>query len=260
VSRRGTAEDGWPTLLAVRLDDARQDWTRLGAEDPLWAVMTLPGKRGGRWEVEEFLGTGRVDVAATMAWLARLGLPDRFRRVLDFGCGVGRLSLALASHADQVIGVDIAMPMLETARRLDRAGRCTFLLNDAADLRQFPDGHFDLVYCALVLQHLPRQAIDGYLSEFIRVLEPGGLAVIQVPTRPLWTVKGIIWRMAPYRLVSWAQRSILDYPAGMRMTAVPDRRIRAFAAGHDVEIVGRMSDPTYTEDWQNTRYVLRTPP
>ena len=241
-----------------RLEDTRRDWTRLGAEDPLWAVLTMPGKRGGRWDVEEFLATGRTDVAYTLRWLAELGLPHHFERVLDFGCGVGRLSQALAHHADEVIGVDIAAPMLDRARELDRSqGRCRYVLNEAADLSQFPAGFVDLVYCALVLQHLPRPAIDRYLAEFIRVLRPGGVAVIQLATRPLWTVKGTIWRIVPFRLIGWGQRRLLGYPAAMRMTPVPDGDVAALARRHGAEIVARSMDPTYTEDWHNTRFVLR---
>jgi ubiquinone/menaquinone biosynthesis C-methylase UbiE len=167
----------------VSLNDVRRDWTTLGAEDPLWAVLVQPGKRGGRWDVEEFLATGRADVEETVRWLGELDLPTRWERALDFGCGVGRLSQALAAHAEEVVAVDIAPPMLDAARRLDRSGgRIRFVLNDAADLSQFPDGHFDLVYSALVLQHLPRPVIDGYLAEFLRVLRPGGIAVVGLPS------------------------------------------------------------------------------
>ncbi|HZN77596.1 MAG TPA: class I SAM-dependent methyltransferase [Micromonosporaceae bacterium] len=245
----------------VGLDEVRRDWTKLGAEDPLWAVLVAPDKRGGHWAVDEFLATGRADVDEMIGWLTGLGLPVRWERALDFGCGVGRLSQALAGHADEVVGVDIASSMLDTARRLDRSdGVCRYVLNDSPDLGQFPDGHFDLVYTALVLQHLPRPAIDRYLAEFLRVLRPGGTAVVQVPTRPLWTVRGVIWRFAPYRLIAWGQRRVLGYPAPMRMTGVPDRAVTALVTAHGGEIVDRRDDLPYTPDWQCTRYVLRRKP
>jgi hypothetical protein len=47
----------------MSFEQVRADWTRLGAEDPLWAVLVADGKRGGRWDVEEFLALGRTDVA-----------------------------------------------------------------------------------------------------------------------------------------------------------------------------------------------------
>ncbi|WP_158603547.1 class I SAM-dependent methyltransferase [Micromonospora radicis] len=240
------------------LHEVRRDWTRLGAEDPLWAVLVQPGKRGGGWDVEEFLATGRADVEQTVAWLDQLGQPTRWQRALDFGCGVGRLSQALAAYADEVTGVDIAPSMLAAARELDRSsGNIRFTLNDAADLRQFPDGHFDLVYSALVLQHLPRPAVDGYLAEFLRVLRPGGVAVVGLPTRPAPTARGFIWRVAPYRLISWAQCRLLGYPAPMRMTPVPHADMVRLLAEHGGEIVGQRPDLPYTADWHCTRYVLR---
>jgi ubiquinone/menaquinone biosynthesis C-methylase UbiE len=245
----------------VHLDDVRRDWTKLGAEDPLWAVLVAPGKRGGRWDIEEFLATGRADVDETVQWLQRLGLPTHWPRVLDFGCGVGRLSQALAKHADEVIGVDIAPSMLDNARRLDRSGSvCRFVLNDTVDLSQFTDGYFDLVYSALVLQHLPRQAIDRYLIEFLRVLRPGGIAFVQVPTRPQWTVKGAVWRFAPHRLIGWGQRRVLGYPAAMRMTAVRNAEMVSLVAANDGEIVGQRPETTYTTDWWSAQYLLRRSP
>ncbi|MEU4336555.1 class I SAM-dependent methyltransferase [Micromonospora lupini] len=242
----------------MNLNDVRRDWTKLGAEDPLWAVLVQPGKRGGRWDVDEFLATGRADVEETTDWLGQLGLPTRWERVLDFGCGAGRLSQGLAPQADEVVGVDIAPSMLETARQLDRsAGNIRFVLNDAPDLSQFPDGHFDLVYSALVLQHLPRPAIDSYLAEFLRVLRPGGIAVVGLPTEPARTAKGLIWQVVPFGLISWAQRRLLDYPAPMSMTAVPDADMARLVAAHGGQIVGQRPDLPYTEDWVCTRYAVR---
>ncbi|MGQ5259129.1 class I SAM-dependent methyltransferase [Micromonospora sp. ZYX-F-536] len=242
----------------MNLNDVRRDWTKLGTEDPLWAVLVQPGKRGRRWDVEEFLATGRADVEETVDWLGQLGLPTHWGKVLDFGCGAGRLSQALALHADMVVGVDIAPSMLETARQLDRgAGNIRFVLNDAPDLSQFPDGHFDLVYSALVLQHLPRPAIDRYLAEFLRVLRPGGIAVVGLPTEPARTAKGIIWQVVPFRLISWAQRRLLNYPAPMSMTAVPHTEMVRLMAAHGGGIVAQRPDLPYTEDWVCTRYAVR---
>src|SRR3954468_6864411 len=84
---------------SMSFEQVRADWTRLGAEDPLWAVLVEDGKRGGRWDVDEFLALGRADVERARGILAEQGLPTTWNRVLDFGCGAGRLSQALAEHA-----------------------------------------------------------------------------------------------------------------------------------------------------------------
>jgi ubiquinone/menaquinone biosynthesis C-methylase UbiE len=238
-------------------DGVRRDWVRLGEEDPLWAVYVAADKRGGRWDPEQFLQTGRADVAASAAWLSELGAGPRWNRVLDFGCGAGRLSQALAEHADEVVGVDVSPPMLEVARKLDDTGRCTFVLNERQDLTQFEDSSFDLVYSELVLQHLPPTAIDAYLAEFVRVLRPEGVALLQCTTRPLWTFKGTVWRLVPGPAIRLAQKVFLKYPAPMRMTRYAPARLRSAveAAGGSV-VATRVVDDRATH-WRSTRYVIK---
>jgi SAM-dependent methyltransferase len=242
----------------VSFDQVRADWTRLGAEDPLWAVLVAEGKRGGRWDAEEFLALGKQDVARSRKELARLGLPTTWRRALDFGCGAGRLSQALAAHADEVVGLDVSAPMLEVARRLDRSGgRCTFVLSQDPHLGAFPDDSFDLVYTERVLQHLPRPVLETYLAEFVRVLRPGGVAVLHCTTRPLWTLRGMIWRFAPLPLIRWAQRRLLGYPAPMRMTGVPEDRLRAVVSTQGGEVVASVPVHEPETHWDARRYVIR---
>jgi ubiquinone/menaquinone biosynthesis C-methylase UbiE len=242
----------------MSFEQVRADWTRLGAEDPLWAVHVAPDKRGGGWGVEEFLELGRRDVDRARALLGRLQLPTSWDRVLDFGCGAGRLSQALAEHAREVVGVDVSPPMLAKARELDRSGgRCAFVLSEDPDLRAFDDGSFDLVYTERVLQHLPRPALEGYLAEFVRVLRPGGVAVLHCTTRPLWTARGIVWRFAPGAIVRWAQRVLLRYPAPMRMTALPESRLAALVAAAGGEVVDSVPVHEPETHWNARRYVVR---
>jgi SAM-dependent methyltransferase len=238
-------------------DGVRRDWVRLGEEDPLWAVYVAADKRGGRWDPSQFLETGRADVAASAAWLTEVGVGPRWGRVLDFGCGAGRLSQALAEHADEVVGVDVSPPMLEMARELDTADRCTFVLNESQDLSQFADGTFDLVYSELVLQHLPATVIDGYLAEFVRVLAPTGVALLQCTTRPLWTFKGTVWRLAPGWLVRLAQRKFLGYPAPMRMTKYAPERLRSVVATAGGSVLATRTVDDRSTHWRSTRFVIR---
>jgi SAM-dependent methyltransferase len=242
----------------VSFEQVRADWTRLGAEDPLWAVHVAPDKRGGRWEVEEFLALGRQDVDRARGILTGLGLPTTWDRVLDFGCGAGRLSQALAEHADEVVGLDVSPPMLETARALDRSdGRCSFVLGEDPDLRAFPDGSFDLVYTERVLQHLPRPVLENYLAEFVRVLRPGGVAYLHCTTRPMWTPRGMAWRFAPGPFVRWAQRRLLGYPAPMRMTGMTEERVAAVVGAAGAEVLAGVAVDEPETHWQARRYVVR---
>ena len=166
------------------LSELRATWDELGRDDPLWAVLSTPQTRGNRWQPEEFFATGRVEIDGLMARLTALGLEPDGRRCLDFGCGVGRLSRALASHFARVDGIDIAASMVERARQFNRdVDACVFTVNAAPDLRLFDDGVFDLIYTRLVLMHMKPRFSKRYIGEFVRVLAPNGVAVFHLPSR-----------------------------------------------------------------------------
>jgi len=148
----------------------------------MWAILTSPGRDGNRWDPEEFFRSGSDEVAAVMAYVASLGVELPRRRALDFGCGVGRLTRALARHFDEAWGVDISPSMIRQAREWSRGEPCRFVLNETNDLRPLPGGHFDLVYSNIVLQHVPPRHARRYMAELVRVLSPGGLLIFQLPT------------------------------------------------------------------------------
>ncbi len=149
----------------------------------MWAVLTTDGKEHGRWSAEEFFATGRAEIEMILAGAAQRSVTIRRGVVLDFGCGVGRLSQALADHFARVDGVDIAPSMLVAARRLDHhPGRVFYHLNAEPHLRLFTDATFDFVYSTLVLQHMAPESAKGYIAEFCRLLRSGGVAVFQLPS------------------------------------------------------------------------------
>lgn len=167
----------------MEIRDLQKNWDAIGRSDPLWAILTAPEKRGGLWEMGEFLETGRRDIGAIMRRLVALGFPILHGRALDFGCGVGRLTQALCDHFDECVGIDIAPSMIEQARRLNRFGeRCRYFVNDSDDLALFADDSFDFVYSILVLQHMAPVYAIRYIGEFIRIVRPGGLIVFQLPS------------------------------------------------------------------------------
>jgi ubiquinone/menaquinone biosynthesis C-methylase UbiE len=114
--------------------------------------------------------------------LRQHGGPESFDQILDFGCGVGRLTLAWTRHARQVTGVDISAPMIEKGRQI-MAGQQAVRLehNPRPDLSMFADGTFDLVFSHIVVQHIPWKYAQGYLREFARVCKPGGWVAFQLP-------------------------------------------------------------------------------
>lgn len=166
----------------MSLEFVRQTYERLGREDPLYAVLSCRKYRHNRWDLHAFFETGRKEIAEVLQYVEQLGWPLRFGRALDFGCGVGRLSQALAEHFQEVVGVDIAESMVQRARELNRHGdRVSYLVNTTDDLGVLSAGAFDFVYSNITLQHIPPDCGKRYIREFLRVLRPGGLALFQVP-------------------------------------------------------------------------------
>ncbi len=164
-----------------------RDWDELARTDPLRAILGRPGE-GKPLSVEEFFAHGADEVREVMRYAKSLDLPRRRRTALDFGCGTGRLTQALAGYFETVTGVDVSGAMVALARRYNKhPDRCRFLHNPSPRLDQFPDNSQDLIYSAITLQHMPPSMARGYLRELVRVLASDGLLLFQLPshrTRP----------------------------------------------------------------------------
>lgn|SRR6266550_449250 len=212
------------------LANTERDWSVMAANDPMWAILTEQDKRGNRWDATEFFATGQRDVERMLARADALHLmPMRRDRALDFGCGLGRLTQALADTFARVDGVDIAAPMITQAQRLHaRDPRLVFHYNPASNLSIFPDASFDLVFTYITLQHNRREAVASYLSEFIRVLRTDGLALLHIPSR--LRVDRQVWeraKLAIPRLYRWYRRRRFGSDATMETHTIPVPVVRA---------------------------------
>jgi SAM-dependent methyltransferase len=183
----------------MNLRDIQKSWNALGQKDPLWAILTDSQKKGNKWRIDDFFETGAIDVREIMQYIDHLEVNLSRQRVLDFGCGIGRLTQALGDYFDEVYGIDIAPSMIELAKQYNRHGeRCKYLLNDTDDLRIFPDNTFDFVYSKLVLQHNPPQYSKNYIKEFVRIVRSGGLIIFQLPGERRVTLRSrFIERLIP---------------------------------------------------------------
>ena len=159
----------------------QRHWEEFARTNPLWAILANPNRTGG-WEQAEFFATGEGDVDHLFSELARLELTCRMKRALDFGCGVGRVTRALATRFEGVVGLDISPEMVRLAKAYneDRPG-CTFAVNTSEQIAQ-PTDAYDFVYSRLVPQHIPPGLALRYVAELVRVLSPRGLLVFQLPT------------------------------------------------------------------------------
>jgi len=158
-------------------------WEQLGERDPYWAVCVEPKYRGANMtdaERREFFESGEREVAATFARVRELAGPQwRPARALDFGCGVGRLTLPIAAHSGRVTGVDISEPMLREARKnADARGAANveFVQTDAwmAGAGQT----YDFIHSYIVFQHIPPATGMRIARAMVHRLEPGGIGAL----------------------------------------------------------------------------------
>jgi SAM-dependent methyltransferase len=151
-------------------------------------------------------------------FLAESGL--RFsgdERVLDLGCGIGRMTLPLAKRFRSVVGVDVSAEMVERARAaLASFAHAEVRLGTGVDLAGLEDASFDFVFSYLVLQHVPQAAIvRRYFAEISRVLLVGGRFHLQLNGEPESAAPppGARWRAALGR--AWRRVRGRPGPSGL---------------------------------------------
>jgi SAM-dependent methyltransferase len=217
-------------------DSHVRDWNELAELDPLWAVLHEAPDGDERWKLDDFFATGDGEVSGALDHARELGRPVEWRRALDFGCGLGRLTRALGERFEQCIGVDVSETMLAAAQRLN-ADRptCEFVLNTRPDLAAFDTGSFDLVYSSIVLQHLPAEAdVERLIGEFVRLVSPTGIAIFQLPS-----AISLRYRLQPRRRLYTAGRHLGIRSDRLFRHGLNPIRVRALSEVRVQQIVDR---------------------
>jgi len=161
------------------------DWEVNAQIDPMYAILSSADHDQRKWNPKEFFATGDAEIDFIFHHLETLNLAPPRTKFLDFGCGVGRLSRALAKRFPAGVGVDISPSMIEMAIDFNKsdATKIAYIVNKKNDLFQLETATIGFVYCHIVLQHMPNDLQKVFIGEFCRVLEPAGVAVFQIPTQ-----------------------------------------------------------------------------
>ncbi len=163
------------------LESMRQDWDARARENAKHYVATSRDN----WNSGEFLREGAEQVHELVekhsAEICNGRAPSDMR-ILEIGCGIGRMTMALSRIFGAVDAVDISPEMIAQARII-LGGRTNVQLhvNNGADLSMFTGSSFDFAISIIVFQHIPKRAIiENYIKETWRVLRPASLFKFQV--------------------------------------------------------------------------------
>jgi SAM-dependent methyltransferase len=167
---------------------ADRTWRPFGRTDPYYGVCSDERFRAGRMDAEArsaFFQSGEEHVTWVMEAIRRTVVPEFSpARILDFGCGVGRLVLPFARIATEVVGVDIAPEMLSEAQRnAEEAGLDNTSFVRVDDSLNTVTGCFDLVHAFIVFQHIPPVRGEQIALRLVEKLNPGGVAALHFTYR-----------------------------------------------------------------------------
>lgn len=154
-------------------------WIELGDKDPYFGVLTDRKFRADEIEAnrEDFFESGGNYVSETLALIDRHCGPVDYGRALDFGCGVGRLTLPLARRFREAVGIDVSPGMIREAvanAAAAEVGNAVFQLTD--DELGGVEGQFNFINTYIVLQHIPVRRGLAIIERLAGLLAPGGVA------------------------------------------------------------------------------------
>jgi 2-polyprenyl-3-methyl-5-hydroxy-6-metoxy-1,4-benzoquinol methylase len=168
----------------MRLNKADRDWENFAKISPYYGVIISEGYKTENLtdeRIADFFTTGEKFIETILDDINQ-HLDGEFQpvRCLDFGCGVGRLTVPLAMRFPQVVGMDISETMLAEARANSRRfglDNVEFVQSDDALTRV--KGTFDLINSYIVMQHISRRRGEIILRRMIELLNENGIAALQ---------------------------------------------------------------------------------
>jgi SAM-dependent methyltransferase len=219
-------------------DEMRRFWDERAREDAFYFVDNRLRYR--QPDRERFWEGGREDLDRMLDLLgARIDPRDR---IVEIGCGLGRITRALAKRGRDVRALDVSAEMLEMARGHNHdLANVEWIAGDGRSLAPIEAESADACQSQVVFQHIPDPEITlGYVSEMGRVLKSGGWAAFQVSNAPaLHRRRGLVERTRTFVLsrIGRAPRG-QSHPAWLGSSIDLGRLERAAAeAGMEIERV-----------------------
>lgn len=165
----------------MRVEQSVKDfWNQAAGDNPYWYVSSF-GAYGAHRNLDEFWASGQSiwrDIKRITGYT-----PEPTDTVAEIGCGVGRLTRAIAPEVGRVIALDISEKMLAIARQANLPN-ADFRPASGFALPDIEDSSVDLALAYCVFQHLPSHAaLKSYLAEMYRSTKAGGLIAFTLVPR-----------------------------------------------------------------------------
>ncbi len=242
------------------LQELQRNWEGFARTDPLWSICADPAKRNQLWNREEFFASGEKELATVLNHATKLGLEiQQSAPALDFGCGVGRLTRALAGRFSECWGLDISSTMIRLAQEFNHdIPNCHFVVNESERLEKLESCYFGFIYSSIVLQHIANEYAHKYIAELIRTLRPQGIFIFQVPEKFQggW-VKQLRAKLA---LRSRIGSLLGNKPFLMEMHCIKEQKILDLVQQHGAKVVDvqltNSCDPAFSG---NLQYLEQAP-
>ncbi|MGH9840878.1 MAG: class I SAM-dependent methyltransferase [Blastocatellia bacterium] len=172
--------DNDPQPLQQLAEAMKRDWDDRAREDSRWYINTIKRNQ----DDDEFDATGLPEVENFILAepLITRGRDLKRVRLLEIGCGIGRMTRHLAGIFGEVHGTDVSAEMIAQAReRFRDVGNAFFHETNGLDFAAMPDAHFDVIFSVYVFQHVPSaDVVRSNIRDACRVLAPGGVFKFQV--------------------------------------------------------------------------------
>lgn len=163
-------------------DDLQITWNDFGKSEPFWSVLTSDNYKSQNVNEEildEFYESGYGTILLFEQILQKYNFTFKDKIVLDFGCGVGRLTKACNDMASKVYGMDISESHLKIAKQKDIKSDF-FLVDNLETLPKLPNNP-DIITSLIVLQHARPELIRHHVDLLLKILNKNGIALLHIP-------------------------------------------------------------------------------
>lgn len=160
----------------------KQDWDNRAEKNALYYIHSVRESEKQFWQSGMKHRDMILGINTPLYSQITNGINPKEMKVLEIGCGIGRILIPTSKVFGEVVGVDVSKKMVEKGRKLiTKIPNCKIFENSGSDLSIFSDNAFDFCYSYIVFQHIPdKKIVTNYIKEISRVLKPKSIFRFEV--------------------------------------------------------------------------------